>query len=116
MALRKPIVTACAGFALLAAILSWSPLDGYQAELKRQCPHRQLDRLDAQGLRAALQAFQATLPPKAQAEIDETRAASCSAAHDAMSVSCEASAVVGVLARWGRLGEAVAFVCARSGD
>jgi hypothetical protein len=115
MALAKPIVTACAGLALFAAITSWSPLDGYLAALQRQCPDKRLDRLDAQGLREVLQAVQATLPPRAQAEIDETRAASCSAAHDAMSASCETSAIVGVLAGQGRRDAAVAFICATDG-
>lgn len=111
---------ALVGLALLAdprpsrAIPSWSPLDGYQAELKRQCPDKRLDRLDARGLGTVLQAFRATLPAPAQGEIDEAQAANCSAAHNAAGAACETSAAVGAITEAGRLQEAVAFVCAAS--
>jgi len=95
-----------------AAITSWSPMDGYQAELKRQCPDKQLFRLGVQDLRTLLQAFRATLPAQAQAEIEEAQAVDCSAAHNAYAAACENSAAVDAITRGGRLPPAVAFVCA----
>jgi hypothetical protein len=96
------------------AILSWAPLYGFLDELDRQCPDNPVLQEEPPALRALLLGFVATLPRQAQAEIDETRTASCSAA-DAMSAPCEISAVVGVLGRQGRLREALAFVCAPAG-
>lgn len=95
---------------VLAAVLA-SPLDGFQAEAQRQCPQRPVGSLDAADLRARLQAFEAALPPPLRAEIDETRNADCSAAHNAYAAACENAADVEVLTRQGRLQEAVAFIC-----
>jgi hypothetical protein len=118
MALRARPVAACLGLVLLAhpqtglAITPWSPWEGYLAELKRQCPDKQLFRLDVRDLHAALAAFQATLPRGTQTEIEEAQAAGCSAAHNAYGPSCENATTVGIVMRDGRLPEAVSFICA----
>lgn len=98
------------GWLALAVVLA-SPLDGFQAEATRQCPQRPVAALEPRDLRVRLQAFEATLPPALQAEIDQNRRADCSAAHNAYAPSCENAADVGVLTRQGRLPEAVAFIC-----
>ena len=94
------------------AITPWSPWTSYLAELRRQCPSKQLDRLDPHDLRATLNGFLGELPPEPKARIGNAVDAGCSAGPYPHTATCDNSAAIAAITREGRLAAAVSKVCA----
>jgi len=105
------LVVLVAGAPSSRAITPWSPWDSYRAELRLQCPGKQLDRLDPTDVRDALLAYQASLPQQEQNSIRDAKTSACSSGPYPHTAMCEASSALGVILKQGRLPQAVARVC-----
>jgi hypothetical protein len=93
------------------AIMPLTPSMGYHAELLRQCPSKQLSRLDPHDLRTVLQEYQATLPSSDQTRVTKALD-NCAWSSNPPSASCEDEVLLGTFDQAGRLSAVVSIVCA----
>ena len=93
------------------AVIPAGPVDVYREELARQCPAKQLYRLDPHDLQVALGRFSVRLPRQSRNKNSSITDNLCAVGPYPHNPECENSAALNLLIQENRLREATSFVC-----